>query len=403
MRLNMPTARPAESSVEPSIFSAASVMLHVGFIITGIVMTLLGPILPILIARWSLSDQRAGLFFTAQFCGSLVGIASLGPLMRRGYRLTILCGFILIALGVAGLNSAANLSCMASAALFGCGLGQCVSATNLWVAEVGKARRVAALSILNFAWGIGAIGCPPLVLLAQRRGHVPELLFVIAGSALLVAIVLSTMHFEPGDTHANEIAVEPKAPVITKRSGAALAAMFFVYVGTESSVSGWVAALAKRVRPDPGNLWLLAPMFFWAGLLVGRAILPLVPGRFQGRAWVIGGIAWSAACVGLLMRAGTFAAVAVFASATALGFAGVYPILLAWLVDAFGERSKRIGVIMFALGGMGGATMPWLVGVESTLAENLRAGLLVPLTGCVAILALAAIMREKVFRGAQIS
>src|SRR4030088_1857470 len=82
------------------ISSAASLVLHGGFVVTGIITTLIGPLLPILISRWSLTDQRAGLFFTAQFCGSMAGVASLGWLIKRGYRHAFVCGFSLIAAGV---------------------------------------------------------------------------------------------------------------------------------------------------------------------------------------------------------------------------------------------------------------------------------------------------------------
>jgi fucose permease len=67
-------------------------------------------------------------------------------------------------------------------------------------------------------------------------------------------------------------------------------------------------------------------------------------------------------------------------------------------VKAFGERSRRIASIMFALAGLGGATMPWFVGLTSTKTGSLRAGLLVPLGGCVAMFALLTAMLERVFR-----
>src|SRR6204780_5756818 len=100
MRLTMGSThdRPAA----PPISSTASVVLHAGYVVAGVVTTLIGPILPILIGRWTLSDQRAGLFFTAQFCGSMAGVASTRWLIARGHRQTFLCGFILITAGVAG-------------------------------------------------------------------------------------------------------------------------------------------------------------------------------------------------------------------------------------------------------------------------------------------------------------
>jgi fucose permease len=389
-------SRPASLPIS----SAASVLLHSGFVVTGIVTTLIGPILPILIGRWSLTDQRAGLFFTAQFCGSMAGVGSLGWLIKRGYRHAFVSGFSLIAAGVAGLNLGSYVASLAAAAVFGCGLGQVLSATNLWVAEVAKSRRVAALSILNLMWGIGAIASSPLVMLTQRRGATALLLYAIAVCAAFTALILAGMNLEPVTTDDEGQRGPARQENISERSTVSLAALFFLYVGSENSVAGWVASLTKRMSPGSGDLWALAPMFFWGGLLAGRALLPLVPLRRRERTLLGSGLMLAAAGICLLLAARTFASVAICVTAAGLGLAGIYPILVAWLVKAFGERSRRIGAIMFALAGMGGATMPWLVGLMSTRMGSLRAGLIVPLAGCAAMFTLIATMLEPVFRGA---
>ncbi|MGC2189711.1 MAG: MFS transporter [Candidatus Sulfotelmatobacter sp.] len=382
------------------ISSAASVALHAGFAVTGVATTLIGPILPILIARWSLSDQRAGLFFTAQFCGSMAGVASIRWLIGRGYRQAFVCGFILIAAGVAGLNLGSNGACLGATFVFGCGLGQVLSTGNLWVAEIAKARRVAALSILNLQWGIGAIGCSPLVMLAQRHEATPLLLCVLAAGSALTALILAAMNLEPAET--DEAEEQPKLGLregISRRSTFSLAALFFLYVGSENSVAGWVASLTKRMNSDSGDLWALAPMFFWGGLIAGRALVPMLPLRRLERTLMASGLILAAAGICVLLRARTFASVAFSVTAAGFGLAAIYPILVAWLVKAFGQRSRRIGAIMFALAGMGGAVMPWFVGLTSTRIGSLRAGLLVPLAGCLAMLALIATMLESLFSG----
>src|ERR1700734_3372515 len=81
MRLDMGSTH--DRPVALPISSAASAVLHAGYVVAGIVTTLMGPVLPILIGRWALSDQRAGLFFTAEFCGSMVGVSTLGALIGR--------------------------------------------------------------------------------------------------------------------------------------------------------------------------------------------------------------------------------------------------------------------------------------------------------------------------------
>jgi MFS transporter, FHS family, glucose/mannose:H+ symporter len=399
MRLNMGSTldRPAALPIS----SGASVVLHAGYVVAGIVTTLMGPILPILIGRWSLSDQRAGLFFTAQFCGSMVGVSTLGALLGRGYRYAFVCGFSLIAAGVAGLNLRSYFASLAAAALFGCGLGQALSATNLWVAEVAKARRVAALSILNLAWGIGAIASSPVVLLAQRREAIPFLLCTIASAAALSAVILVAMNVEPGATEEDQQqSAATRGENISMRSAVNLAGLFFLYIGSENSIAGWVASLTKRMHPDSGDLWALAPLFFWGGILSGRALVPLVPFRWRERALLASGLILAAAAICVLLRAKTFASVAICSSVSGVGLAGIFPILIAWMVKAYGQRSRQIGAIMFALASMGGATMPWFVGLLSTATASLRTGLLLPLAGCVAMFGLMASMREPIFRDA---
>ena len=138
-------------------------------------------------------------------------------------------------------------------------------------------------------------------------------------------------------------------------------------------------------------------MFFWGGLIAGRALVPMLPVRRFERTLLASGLILAAASICLLLQARTFASIAVSVTTAGLGLAAIYPILVAWLVKAFGERSRRIGAIMFALAGMGGAVMPWFVGLASTGTGSLRAGLLVPLAGCLAMLALIATMLELVF------
>jgi fucose permease len=377
-------------------------VLHAGFVVTGVATTLIGPMLPIFIARWSLTDQRAGLFFTAQFCGSMAGVASIRWLIARGYRQAFVCGFILIAAGVAALNLGSNGACLGATFIFGCGLGQALSTGNLWVAEIARARRVAALSILNLLWGIGAIACAPLMMLAERHAATSLLLYALGASSALIAVILAGMNLEPAGTEADE--EQSKLVLregISRRSTLSLAALFFLYVGSENSVAGWVASLTKRMNSDSGDLWALAPMFFWGGLIAGRALVPMLPLRRFERKLLASGLILAAAGICLLLQARTFASVAVSVTAAGLGLAAIYPILVAWLVKAFGERSRRIGAIMFALAGLGGAVMPWLVGLASTGTGSLRAGLLVPLAGCLAMLALIPTMLEPLFSGSR--
>jgi fucose permease len=374
----------------------ANAVIHSGFILAGVVTIILGPILPILIARWSMSDERAGLFFTLQFCGNLLGIISLGSLISRlGYGVTIGIGFIFISMGMGALNLSTEFVGLIATALFGYGLGLVLSGTNLWVAESATSRRAAALSILNLAWGSGAISCPLLVMLAQINHRLGLLLFGIAGLSLLLALALVTTNIEPASPGGAAETTFRNEPRVGMKTGFALGGLFFLYCGSESAIGGWAAALAKRMGTSPGNLWELAPMFFWAGLLGGRAIAPMVLRRAAERTVLIVGLTVAGASNGALLWLGKFQGAPIGLVGAGLGFACIFPVLVASLVGYYGKRARRVGSMVFALASLGGATIPWLVGFISTHTGSLRAGLVAPLIACLLMLVLLQLLGNE--------
>jgi FHS family glucose/mannose:H+ symporter-like MFS transporter len=384
------------SAAEQFGVNKASALIYSSFVLAGVVTTLLGPILPLLAARWALTDEQAGLFFTFQFFGNLAGIALLGTLLTRcGYGRTFTIGFASIAAGIAGLNFGNEWACLFSTAVFGCGLGLILSGINLWTAEVAGARRTAALSILNVAWGMGAIACPALVLVAHQAGRLWLLIFGIAGLSTLTAVAIATMSIEPRAHVDVEAKTPERGPRIGNKFTFALGGLFFLYIGTEGSLGGWTASLAKRMGSTSGNLWELAPMFFWAGLLAGRGMAPFILRRVAERALFVTGLIVAGSFSGALFWATSFRGIAICVTVSGLGLSCIYPLIISWMVGHFGARAKRTGSIMFALASVGGAILPALVGFTSTHTGSLRAGLLVPFGACVVMLGLSMMVRER--------
>src|SRR5207253_10606478 len=78
---------------------SGTMLVHAAFVLTGVMTTLLGPMLPILSARWTLSDSQAGYLFTAQFATSILGVAISSLMVHRyGYRLTLVFGLCFMSL-----------------------------------------------------------------------------------------------------------------------------------------------------------------------------------------------------------------------------------------------------------------------------------------------------------------
>ena len=80
-------------------------LLYAGFVLTGVVNTLLGPILPALSAKWFLTDSQAGWLFTAQFAGSILGVLlSSRFVVRWGSRVSLVLGYGMMSAGVGSLG-----------------------------------------------------------------------------------------------------------------------------------------------------------------------------------------------------------------------------------------------------------------------------------------------------------
>jgi MFS family permease len=82
-------------------------VIYAGFVLTGMVTTLLGPVLPVLASRWSLDDPHAGYLFTTQFLGSMVGVGLL-IVPRFGFTHSLAHSYVLLRMQRNGAPSAAR-------------------------------------------------------------------------------------------------------------------------------------------------------------------------------------------------------------------------------------------------------------------------------------------------------
>jgi FHS family glucose/mannose:H+ symporter-like MFS transporter len=362
------------------------VLLFAGFVLSGIATTIVGPMLPIFIRRWSLDDGQAGLFSSIQFLAALGGtLASSAIAAWRGYRPPLVLGYALMGGGLACLNADTHGVALTATAAFGLGYGLITPGANLFIAELGGAKSASLLSQLNFAWGAGAMACSPLIALALKRNGLGILL---TGAAVFGEILVLGLLFVSfgAQKHEKDVSTAlPSSPAIGLGVTIAMGAMFFIYVAMENGIGIWSAEYAKRLANGITGMTTLAPMFFYAGLTSGRAGAPLVLRRLPERKIVLAALSLAAAATALLIasRSLQVATVAVFLAG--LGCASVYPIFIAWLSRWYGARAKHIGGILFALASLGGSAGPGLIGAVSQYSGSLRVGLLVPLA-CATIL-----------------
>lgn len=361
---------------------------YISFVPVGIATVLLGPLLPTLSARWSLNYSQAGALFTAQYLASTCAVALSGFLAsRHGFRFPMKAGLLLMAFGLALLLTGSRILGIFCIAAYGAGLGLAVPAANLLVAAANPHHRSATLNLLNFFWSVGAVSCPFIVAAAAKGRHISLFLACVAGFSLVVAVGIALMPSRIAEPAATR-ETGPVIPVIRLNFTPflILAALFFLYVGTENSFGGWVASFSKSLGSITPAMALMTPSFFYATLMIGRWIAPLLLRTISEIRIVQAGLLLaSAGTAGLLLSHGLIG-VSLSVCAAGIGLSAVYPITISLLSRQF--ESARVGSVMFTLSNIGGGMLPWMVGLSSDRFGTLNAGLSVPLLGCVTMYAL---------------
>src|SRR6266576_1745544 len=370
------------------------VLLFAGFVLSGIATTIVGPMLPIFIRRWSLDDGQAGLFSTIQFLAALGGtLASSAIAAWWGYRPALVMGYALMGGGLASLNADTHAQALAATAAFGLGYGLITPGTNLFVAELGGAKSASLLNQLNFAWGAGAMICSPLIALALKRDGLGILLLgtAVFGGVLVLGLLFVSFGMQKHDVNTAGAASASIGLGVT----IGLAAMFFIYVAMENGIGIWSAEYAKRLANGITGMTTLAPMFFYAGLTSGRAAAPLFLRHLAERKIVLGALSLAAAATALLIASRSLPIATATVFLAGLGCASVYPIFIAWLSRWYGAAAKKIGGILFALASLGGSAGPGLIGAVSKYSGSLHVGLLVPLAGAIVLIGLVLLLGRQ--------
>lgn len=358
------------------------------FVPIGIATVLLGPLLPILSSQWSLNYAQAGALFTVQYVASTCAVALSGFLAsRRGFLFPIKAGLVLLSVGLAFLFAGSRTLGIICIGAYGAGLGVAVPAANLLVANANPARRGAALNLLNFFWSTGAVACPFIVATAARQHHVALFLNVVAVFSLAIAGVTALLPTATFDLESNKDAGDILSLARLHLSPfLILGLLFFLYVGTENALGGWVASFSKSLGSMTPSFAVMTPSFFYASLMVGRWVAPVLLRHIAEVRIAQAGLLLALLGSSNLVMSHGMLGVVLSACGTGLGLSSVYPITISLLSRKF--ESAQMGSVMFTLSNIGGGLLPWAVGIASDRFGTIKTGLFLPLVGCAMMLVL---------------
>ncbi len=377
--------RPTESRFD----SPSAMPYYVGFIVAGMATVLLGAILPVLSARWALTDLQAGSLFAAQFTASAFGAILASHFRHR----SLVFGYAAVAVGLAALALGNYTVVLIAFALLGMGLGSATTATNLTFGTQHPGERGALLARVNLFWGIGAVSCPPFVAVAVRPEMLRILLLALSLAALAVFATFALLLRLRNRSHQDELRDTGREPGLM--IFLLFSVLLFLYVGGETSISGWIATYAHRfgnLSPAHSSLFVSA---FWLCIVVGRGVVPLLVRFIPEFKMLISGVVAALLGISILLFPQSAGISLVAVALAGLGCAPIFPLTVARLLARIGD-SRHAGWI-FAICGSGAAVLPWMTGLLSVHTGSLRKAFVVPLVAMAGVLLLILVESSLLF------
>ena len=363
--------------------------LYVGFIATGVALTIPGALLPLLLVRWSMNDARGGMLLF-----SFYAVGSFGSYYARGrMNWSVARGAVLTVLGAICLGWAGRWTAYGAIALYGLGLSLTMTSISLLLSQRFPEQRRLELTRLNLVWAIGAALGPWVALRSTRGAATPQASAVLHGQHVLlgVAIFFALAAVWSVVMEASPIVSVTARAAASKQHGGkgpgvpwTLLVLIFGATGVDAAAGGWLTSYAQRAGDSLG-ITIGAATFLWLGALVSRIVHSTKWASRLPERGVLGSsmLAMTGALALLLAWP---AGIVTMVAAAVLGLAAgpVYPLVVAAALR-YRENST-----VFAVAGVGASVLPLATGALSNWTHSLRAGLGVPLLAAAVMAVLVA-------------
>lgn len=344
---------------------ALTTVAQASMVAFGIVMAIVGAIVPALTDRLAFTLGEVGTLFLAMNAAMLVASLTLGLVVDRfGLKPALSAGAGLVAVGLLLIGRADRYADLLPAvACLGFGGGLLNGGANTLVADLhaDEARKAAALNRLGVFFGFGALLMPfSLGALTAALG-VGGLLVAAALACGVTGLAAALLRFPP-PKQAQGWPLGQMPRFLRMPFVVAIAFLLFLQSGNEFALGGYISSFLTgelRVTLTRSSYALAA---YWAAIMVGRMVVSGVLSRVPGGLVVLGSAA--SAALGALVLAWAPTPVAAIAGAvfTGLALAGIFPTVLGLAAARFQEHSGTVFGILFTIALSGGMTIPWLAG-----------------------------------------
>jgi len=335
-----------------------------GMLTFGIVLTVLGAVLPSIMTRFGIGKAEAGSLFLLMSLGILASSLVFGPLVDRyGYKGILLVSTLLIAAGLEWIAFASSMTSLRFAVLvIGLGGGVINGGTNALVADISSDGRAANLNLLGVFFGVGAMGVP--FALGTLTGRFSETALVAAVGALVLIVVgfLAAAVF-PAPKQPQGFPIAAAGKLVRDPLILLMGLMLFLESGMEISVGGWTSTFVSEVLAVPARRALMILSLYWAGMMLARLALGYILRKTSPFIVLYACLAIALLGAALLLTTTSVAVAAIGVFTLGVGFAAMFPTVLGFIGDRYATLSGTAFSVAIAMALVGGMLLPYTAGV----------------------------------------
>jgi FHS family glucose/mannose:H+ symporter-like MFS transporter len=371
-----------------------------GMFVFGIVMAVLGAILPSLFERISFSKSQAGDLFFIMNLSMLVMSLVFGPVVDRfGFKIFLIVCSLLVAGSFLIITFSATYSAVLLAVVvLGLGGGGLNGGTNALTSDIHPEKRSSALNVLGIFFGFGALTVPFLIgVLLNQMGldGILRLSFLLC----LVPFILFIIFRFPRPKQGQEFQLSSVKKVIKHPLLWLCGFLLFFQSGNEFTLGGWISTYMSEYIGFSSAVASFILAGYWAAIMSGRLASSRIVKAVKNERVVLISAVFSLIAAILIVTSPSKAFATLGVVLIGLGFAAIFPTTLAVVGGLFPSYSGTAFSVVFAVALVGGMISPWLTG-KIAHAYGIRNGLLIPVLNCSMIIILQLIiMRMLRYRG----
>ena len=376
-----------------------SIAAYAGMFGFGIVMAILGAILPVIAGRMHINLAHAGDLFLVMNAAMLAATLVTGPLLDRfGHKWPLISGACLVAFALWLIAKAdAFAGVRVAVIVLGLGGGVLNQTTNTLISDIYPElrRKSAALNLLGVFFGIGALFIPFTIGSLLEEFGLANILYLTSGLVLIPAILGLLLAF-PEPQHRSGTPLHQAVGLLKQPLIWALAFLLFFESGNEFIIGGYLTPYftAYSGIGVSAASYLLA--IYWGAIMIGRIVigrLRIHPVRLVQASAI--GVAGSML---LVLFASPGWAMAAGVVLLGLSIATIFPTVLAEAGSWFPAYTGTVFSILIGVALTGGITLPWATGNLSQHA-GIHTGLILVIMDAIGVCALQTLgsaMHERV-------